>query len=556
MNRFARETLQLACLLAAVLALAACDSSSLYRPVRILLTTTTSSDALSLQGEIPRIEARLHAYRCPDNEPDCAFYWAEESKLLGLDQHDRATNCPDASCVLTFTAQNPTRSIWLRDGLNYALTVETFIDDDNPDEASSCGISSFQVGPGADNTVEIELKECFVPFVAADGGNRHAVALDDQGRVWAWGKQEGVGLGLTWQHDPVATPTQVQPEGLEDGVRFTMVAAADYHSLALDSNGQLWVWGVGGAGQLGLGDEVWHGTPQPLEMAALDGFVYVAAGNQSSFAIDSEGHTWAWGQNQANKLGITEDNEWSSEIAVLRPAQVVLPDGVTFTMIAGGELEGENGFSAALDEDGYVWTWGHEEYVNQNNPSDKNVPERLGRPDAVTPNFPGEVKFAGNQVTVVSLDVGGTFGVAADVDGAVWTWGSNDYGQLGLGLEADVTVGAPARVRFDAPDVRVVAVAAGRVHALALDDQGRVWGWGSNLSKSSVPASDAGYIYEPELVEFPQGVRVVRVAATEVGSIAIDATGQAWYWGDFTIRGDGLSESMRSPVQVKMPQRQ
>jgi alpha-tubulin suppressor-like RCC1 family protein len=79
------------------------------------------------------------------------------------------------------------------------------------------------------------------------------------------------------------------------------VAAGGYHSLALDSSGNVWATGLNDHGQLGLGDtdnlNTW------TQVTALSGIVSIAAGEYHSIAIDSDGHVWAWGYDSTGQLG-------------------------------------------------------------------------------------------------------------------------------------------------------------------------------------------------------------------------------------------------------------
>src|SRR5262245_61994919 len=59
--------------------------------------------------------------------------------------------------------------------------------------------------------------------------------------------------------------------------------------------------------------------------------------------------------------------------------------------------------------------------------------------------------------------------------GTTWAWGANDSGQLGNGTTTDSTT--PVPVSFTA---RIVAIAAGKGHSLALKADGTVWAWGRN----------------------------------------------------------------------------
>jgi alpha-tubulin suppressor-like RCC1 family protein len=68
------------------------------------------------------------------------------------------------------------------------------------------------------------------------------------------------------------------------------------------------------------------------------------------------------------------------------------------------------------------------------------------------------------------------FCIGIKVDGSLWTWGMNEFGQLGIGNYADRSV--PTRVGADND---WVSVAAGCDHAAAIKEDGSLWTWGWNI---------------------------------------------------------------------------
>lgn len=127
--------------------------------------------------------------------------------------------------------------------------------------------------------------------------------------------------------------------------------------------------------------------------------------------------------------------------------------------------------SAALTDQGEVYSWGY-------GPS-------LGLAESVLISpTPQLVTFTGkpSDDPVIELALGIDHGVALTEAGEVWVWGQNDYGQLGLGAQYD-TVWEPTPVGIaDYLHVgeKVVHIAAGDDHSLALTNTSGLFGWGDN----------------------------------------------------------------------------
>ena len=151
-------------------------------------------------------------------------------------------------------------------------------------------------------------------------------------------------------------------------------------------------------------------------------------------------------------------------------------------------------------------------------------------------------------VTSTSLvTVGGAS--AATAPGAVYTWGSNSFGQLGNGTTA-TTPSGPAAV---AGLTDVVDVHGGREHIVALTSAGKVYTWGSNV-EGQLGLGDSTNRSVPTQVTLPcAGSAVVAVQAGHNSTLALCGSGAVWAWGlnsDGQL-GDGTRTLRRSPVQVK-----
>ena len=137
--------------------------------------------------------------------------------------------------------------------------------------------------------------------------------------------------------------------------------------------------------------------------------------------------------------------------------------------------------------------------------------------------------------------------VALKSDGTIWAWGSNHFGQLGIGSAGDAST-VPVQV---SGLTGVVAVAAGGgFHSLALKSDGSVWAWGGNLSGELGNGTTVDSHVPVQVVGLPNDV--VAVAAGYRYSLALKSDGTVWAWGGnyFGELGNGSTVDSPVPVQV------
>eukprot|EP00531_Pseudo-nitzschia_arenysensis_P014350 CAMPEP_0116153098 /NCGR_PEP_ID=MMETSP0329-20121206/21040_1 /TAXON_ID=697910 /ORGANISM="Pseudo-nitzschia arenysensis, Strain B593" /LENGTH=665 /DNA_ID=CAMNT_0003649937 /DNA_START=108 /DNA_END=2105 /DNA_ORIENTATION=- len=161
-------------------------------------------------------------------------------------------------------------------------------------------------------------------------GRSHSVVLDDNGRCYSWGANQYGQCGILSRRriGGVASPKHV--EALAK-VKIVDITAGDVHTLALTGGGRVFGWGGGFEGQLGTG-YIYQMNPKPklvsdLDFVAIEAsqenlrkstslakskelldntpkIISVTAKGNSSFAISSSGHVYAWGCNDVGNLGL------------------------------------------------------------------------------------------------------------------------------------------------------------------------------------------------------------------------------------------------------------
>jgi hypothetical protein len=152
--------------------------------------------------------------------------------------------------------------------------------------------------------------------------------------------------------------------------------------------------------------------------------------------------------------------------------------------------------------------------------------------------------------------------LALDHEGRVYSWGLGVFGQLGLGSMRDSP--RPRLVEALA-GVRMVAIACGSHHSLALDASGQVWTWGSseygqqggNVANYSDWSRAEGrgqteHNTLPRAFQAFQGRRVVRIACGHLFNAAVCEDGQVltWGWGANGALGHGNRRFQLLPTPV------
>ncbi|XVF81647.1 hypothetical protein PTKIN_Ptkin15bG0172000 [Pterospermum kingtungense] len=301
-----------------------------------------------------------------------------------------------------------------------------------------------------------------------------------------------------------------------------------FHS-GLVVDGKLWLWGKGDGGRLGFG----HENPAflPTLNPYLDSVSSVALGGLHSVALTSLGQVFTWGYGGFGALGhrvyhreliprLVEDN-WSGNIRHIATSGT---------------------HTAAITESGDLYTWGRDEGDG-----------RLGLGPDRGPNeggglsIPSKVKELPTRVAAVSC--GGFFTVALTEEGQLWNWGANSNYELG---RDDKVGGWKPKPIPSLESTRIIQIASGGYHSLALTDEGKVLSWGhgghGQLGHSSIQNQKI-----PALIDALADKRVVYIACGGSSSAAITDEGKLFMWGnakDSQLGVPGLPEVQTSPVEV------
>ena len=283
-------------------------------------------------------------------------------------------------------------------------------------------------------------------------GNLHSLALTERGKVYQWGRyyyplreEEGRREAQKWgdRKEPSLVDTLAHLE-------IRKIAAGGVHALALDSAGNVWSWGGGLEGQLGHGNKQNEIYPLLIDELKHMTVTEIAAGNEHSIVVTSEGSVLAWGNNRAGQLGVGDFEER------LKPRYVFVgmnerdpllestnPDPVTRVSCGAWHTVVETSAPQAL----FVWGNKSFEHVRLSDFSFAHMRPRLiacSSTDIFVLTQHGELYCVSesrevrrvedfNEKKVKGTYSGATFSICLAEDGSAYGKGENKQGQLGMG---------------------------------------------------------------------------------------------------------------------------
>ncbi|HZT12763.1 MAG TPA: hypothetical protein VFA29_08165 [Candidatus Baltobacteraceae bacterium] len=192
----------------------------------------------------------------------------------------------------------------------------------------------------------------------------------------------------------------------------------------------------------------------------------------------------------------------------------------------------------------YAWGAGASGQIGGGATIDRDVPAKAG------------------PVTAVAIAGGGAHSLLLDRSGGVWAWGWNAIGQLGLGTTTGPQRCPFSKPRTACSTVfarvpglnAIAAVAAGDEHSAALAAGGTVWTWGNNqygeLGDGTVTTTGCNCIDSPVQANVPAAVTQISAGGRHTAALGSDGTVWTWGWNRYGQLGDGTTADSDLPVLV------
>ena len=311
-------------------------------------------------------------------------------------------------------------------------------------------------------------------IAAVASGGSHSLALCADGTLasWGWNYYGQLGDGSVMNRN---VPVAVSTADLLPAKTVIAIAAGGGHSLALCADGRLIAWGSNSYGQLGTGTRLDSRVPVAVDQSGvLAGrtVAAIAAGEQHSLALCTDGTLATWGVNDDGQLGDGTLISRASPVAVTTSG---ILSGKAVMRIAAGSWR-----SFALCADGTLAAWGN------------NSSGSLGTGNSTHSVVPVDITHSGILAgrTVIAIASGINHSLALCADGTLASWGAGSGGQLGTGTSVSTSL-LPAEVETTAAlaGKTVVTLSAGYTHSAALCADGTLAAWGNNHGAAGTSVS-------------------------------------------------------------------
>lgn len=225
------------------------------------------------------------------------------------------------------------------------------------------------------------------------------------------------------------------------------------HTCFLTKNGHVFTCGWGADGQLGQDIYTVNATPQKVA-GELKGVRIVQVAGKGDFvlALSDKGELFGWGNNEYKQLSLSGSND--PQIGV--PRHLKMPEYIQMPI---KQIAASGTHCLIIDDASKVWVWGFG--LLGKGPKHDEIAEPSQIPDTLFGKYP-EIKHSMDR-HAKSVSCGLYSSSVLMNDGALYMWGKNEYGNLGVGDDKDVFF--PFRVNMPAS---VKKIDCGADHTVAI----------------------------------------------------------------------------------------
>jgi alpha-tubulin suppressor-like RCC1 family protein len=285
---------------------------------------------------------------------------------------------------------------------------------------------------------------------------------------------------------------------------WSAIAAGENHSLAITTNGFLWTWGYNGYGQLGLGDTTYSSRYIPslvredFNYEIFKNIILVTGGESHSIILKTNGTLWGWGNSPFGQLGIGDNGTYNWPYLIGTDSDWI-------------EISAGKWHTLARKTNNTIWSCGY------------NNSGELGLGDQTNRYTPNQIGTLSNWAQIAA---GYRHSLARKINGTIYSWGKNSCGELGLGDN---------QKRYNPTQIGInsdwIQVTAGNYFSICRKINGTLWAWGWN-NYGQLGLGDSGDVTNRKT---PSSIGMdsdwSMIAAGVFHTIALKTNSTLWAWG-------------------------
>ncbi|XP_078576873.1 putative E3 ubiquitin-protein ligase HERC4 isoform X2 [Branchiostoma floridae x Branchiostoma japonicum] len=371
------------------------------------------------------------------------------------------------------------------------------------------------------------------------------MAVATNGTMFCWGAARNGELGLGGIEEDVILAPKEQPFGATKAMRE--VSCGRQHTVFVLAEGTVYTCGSNDYGQLGQD----KGHKRPTVITALDtqSIQQVSCGDYHNLVVNDKYQVFSWGYDDCGQLGHTleaggnntrrprGETDDDPDLEVIHNSEPRMVKELSSLQIVQVACGGKH--SLALSNDGRIFSWGNNSHGQLGIGSTKNQP----KPQELT-------SLTG--IPFCQIVAGGSHSFVLSKSGAVFGFGRNTFGQLGLGDTGDRKY--PTHVK-SLRSLKVTHISCGEEHTAVLTLDGGVLTFGAG-SYGQLGHNSNNHEALPRKVFELMGLEVTQLACGRMHTMAyVESSGRIYSFG---LGGNGQlgskgTTNCNTPITVEGP---
>lgn len=305
---------------------------------------------------------------------------------------------------------------------------------------------------------KIPLPKEIKPIKVVCGINNTMILTEDN-KIYAFGINQANQLGLyNEETDDYEEPCIKEPMlvPIPKYIKPIDIFLGKQVSFVLSEDKKLYSIGLNLDGELGIGNREIRITPK-FQLVKLPNGINVSSVScmyKHTLIIGTDGNLYGFGLNEYGQLGLGHKEN------VFIPTKINLPNGVKPTKISVGFSH-----SLVIGDNGNLYFAGKNDY------------RELGMEDDIRTNFEFFVLPHGVKPKLISS--GSTFSIVLAENNVLYSWGANDYGQLGLGDLKKYKDPTPISLP---KDIKPISLLNGSFSSMIINEDNTIYVWGDNMN--------------------------------------------------------------------------